>query len=75
VEHVRISVPVVEGGTEGVPTGEVTKNEGQQSQQTQQRPHRGDRSTLAHNNSGCHENSLASYPGPFEKWAWVGGYL
>ena len=46
VEHVRISIPVVECRTEGVPTGEVTQNEGQQSQQTQQRPHRG-ASTLA----------------------------
>ena len=44
VEHVRISIPLVEGGTEGVPTGEVTQNEGQQSQQTQQRPHCGNRS-------------------------------
>ena len=44
VEHVRIPIPVVEGRTEGVPTGEVTQNEGQQSQQTQQRLHRGDRS-------------------------------
>ena len=44
VEHVRISIPVVEGRTEGVPAGEVTQNEGQQSQQIQQRPHRGGRS-------------------------------
>ena len=35
VEHVRVSIPVVEGGTEGVPGGEVTQNEGQQSHQTQ----------------------------------------
>ena len=35
VEHIRISIPVVEGGTEGVSGGEVTHNEGQQSQQTQ----------------------------------------
>ena len=41
VEHVRISIPVVEGRTEGVPGGKVTQNEGQQSQQTQQTPHRG----------------------------------
>ena len=41
VEHVRISIPVVEGRTKRVPGGEVTQNEGQQSQQTQQRPHRG----------------------------------
>ena len=41
VKHVRISIPVVEGRTEGVPAGEVTQNEGQQSQQTQQTPHRG----------------------------------
>ena len=45
VEHVRISIPVVECRTEGVPTGEVTQNEGQQSQQTHQRPHRGVNST------------------------------
>ena len=44
VEHVRISIPVVEGWTECVPTGEVTQNEGQQNQQTQQRPHCGNRS-------------------------------
>ena len=35
VEHVRVSIPVVEGGTEGVPDGEVTQNEGQQTHQTQ----------------------------------------
>ena len=48
VEHVRISSPVVEGGTEGVSGGEVTQNEGKQSQQTQQTPHRGG-STLVQN--------------------------
>ena len=42
VQHVRVSIPVVESGTEGVPGGEVTQNEGQQSQQTEQTPHRGD---------------------------------
>ena len=42
VQHVRVSIPVVKGGTEGVPGGEVTQNEGQQSQQTKQTPHRGD---------------------------------
>ena len=35
VEHIRVSIPVIEGGTEGVPDGEVTQNEGQQSKQTQ----------------------------------------
>ena len=40
-EHVRISIPVVEGGTEGVSGGKVTQNEGQQSQQTQQTLHCG----------------------------------
>ena len=35
VEHVRISIHVIEGGTEGVPGGDVTQNEGQQSQQIQ----------------------------------------
>ena len=40
MEHVRI-IPVVEGRAKGVPAGEVTQNEGQQSQQTQQTPHRG----------------------------------
>ena len=44
MEHVRVSTPVVEGGTEGVPGGEVTQNDLQQSQQIQQTPHRGDRS-------------------------------
>ena len=55
VEHVRISIPVVEGRSESVPTGEVTQNEGQQSQQTQQRPHRG-ASTLAEK-PACQNNS------------------
>ena len=41
MKHIRISIPVVEGGTEGVPAREVTQNEGQQSQEIQQRPHRG----------------------------------
>ena len=45
VEHVRISTPVVEGGTEGVSGGEVTQNDWQQSQQIQQTPHLGDRSS------------------------------
>ena len=46
MKHVRIFIPVVEGGTEGVSSGEVTQNKGQQSQQTEQTPHRG-ASTIA----------------------------
>ena len=41
MKYVRIFTPVVEGCSESVSAGEVTQNEGQQSQQTQQRPHRG----------------------------------
>ena len=41
VEHVRISTPVVESCTEGVPARKVTENERQQCQQTRQRPHCG----------------------------------
>jgi len=41
VEHVRISIPVIERPTEGIPAREVmsTQNEGQQSQHTEQRLH------------------------------------
>ena len=46
MKYVCIFTPVVEGRSEGVSAGEVTKNEGQQSQQIQQRLHRG-ASTLA----------------------------
>ena len=35
MKHVRFSTTVVQGGTEGVPAGEVTQNEGEQNQQTQ----------------------------------------
>ena len=41
VEHVRISIPVVESCTEGVPARKVTENEREQCQQTRQRPHCG----------------------------------